>query len=67
VVIHDFDTVRIAVPSAESGAPLVVDADAVAAHAAALQSFQAIDGPDPQVIQHSGAVEHAQLALGDMR
>src|SRR3546814_17992820 len=66
VVIDDLHVVRIAAAPAEADTPLVVDPDAVLSLAIAFEQLQPVCGRNPQVIERSGGVEHAQLAPGDL-
>src|SRR3546814_10766142 len=66
VVIDDLHVVRIAAAPAEADTPLVVDPDAVLSLAISFEQLQPVCGRNPQVIERSGGVEHAQLATGDL-
>jgi len=51
MVIHDFHVQRIFSLPTEANPPLVIDADAVLAHAITLQRFQSVAGWGAQVVQ----------------
>jgi len=66
MVINDFNVIGATFLPTEADAPLMVDPDTVAALAVTLQRFQPVCGWDPQVFQNRRAVEHAELAPGNL-
>lgn len=65
VIVHDFDIESIIALPDEAYAPLIVDADAVLAFAAALQRFKPVGGRYAQVFQSPRIVQHPEFAAGD--
>jgi hypothetical protein len=64
VVIDDFEVEGIAALEAKTYAPLVVDADALAFLAVALQFFQSVLRGNTQIIDARGTVQHLQFSFG---
>lgn len=66
MVIDNFNVIGATFFPTKADAPLIVDLDAVPALAVTLQRFQPVCGWDPQVFQNRRAVEHAELAPGNL-
>ena len=64
MVIHDLHVAGVPVLPAEADTPLVIDANAVLAGAAALEGFQPVRGWNAQVSESAGVVEHTEFAAG---
>jgi hypothetical protein len=64
MVVGDFDFMGISIPPNETDSPLVVDANAVLAGAAASQGFEPISGQGCEVLQRAGGVQHAKFPQG---
>jgi hypothetical protein len=66
MIIHYFYLKCIPILPFETDPPLVIDADTVLARAFASKHLKAIGRWDTQVLQRDGAIQHAQLAEGDL-
>jgi hypothetical protein len=66
VVIDDFDFVGITFRPRKTQPPLVIDANAPLAFSISFQGFQPVLRWHPQILDAGGAVEHLQLALGNV-
>jgi hypothetical protein len=61
MVIHDLDMFCTLFLPTEADAPLIVDTNAVLAGTVAFESFKAISGRNPQIVQPAGNFELPQL------
>ena len=64
MVVGDFDTVGVVVLPAEAEPPLLIDADAELAGAAAFEGFESVAGRVAEIGEEAGLVEHVELAPG---
>jgi len=64
MVVGDYDIVNVFVVPAEAEPPLLIDADAELAGAAAFEGFETVAGWVAQVGEGAGLVEHVELAPG---
>ena len=62
MVVNKLDLVRIAVPPAETNAPLIIDANTVLARSLPFEFLQAIAGRDAQVLELLGGVNEAEFS-----
>ncbi len=62
MIINNLHVVDVTFYPTETNTPLVVDADAVLPLTIALQRLQVIAWRNPQIVEHSGAMEVEQLA-----
>jgi len=62
MIIYDLYVVRVTFFPTETDAPLVVNANAVLPLTIALQRLQVIAGRNPQIVEHSSAMQIEKLA-----
>jgi hypothetical protein len=66
VIVHDLYVGRTVVRPTEANAPLVIDPNRKLTFAAAFESFEAVGGRGPQVIERFSSIKGFELASRDL-
>ena len=67
MIIHNPDFFGTRISPSEHDSPLVIDPDGVVSFQITLETFQAITGRTPEILQVSGVMEHVEFSCGNRR